>query len=165
MVGDLAYLRRILRRPLERFRQLLECQPVQIGHIAHAAVEVFRSLHEARFPIEEMRVIDAPELDLPPTGDGNVTSALVCRPARGSTTWSEHAYGRAIDVNPFQNPYQKGDVVLPELATSYLDRSYVRPGMILPGDAVTAAFAAQGWQWGGDWTSSKDLMHFSPSGR
>ncbi len=132
---------------------------------ADDVVEVFRTLHQARFPIEEMRVIDAPELDLPPTGDGNVTSAFVCRPARGSTTWSEHASGRAIDVNPFQNPYQKGDVVLPELATSYLDRSNVRPGMILPGDAVTAAFDAQGWQWGGDWTSSKDLMHFSPSGR
>ena len=81
---------------------------------ADDAVEVFRALHQARFPIEEMRVIDAPELDLPPTGDGNVTSAFVCRPTRGSSTWSEHAYGRAIDVNPFQNPYQKGDVVLPE---------------------------------------------------
>ena len=92
-----------------------------------------------------------------------MTSALVCRPARGSSTWSEHAYGRAIDVNPFQNPYQKGDVVLPELATSYLDRSYVRPGMILPADAVITAFGAQGWLWGGDWSSPKDLMHFSPS--
>ena len=65
--------------------------------------------------------------------------------------WSEHAYGRAIDINPFHNPYERGDVVLPELASAYLDRGNVRPGMIVAGDAVTQAFAAIGWGWGGEW--------------
>ncbi len=128
-------------------------------------VEVFRRLHAARFPLEEVRLIGADELSLPPTGDGNVTSAFVCRPSVGSSRWSEHAYGRAIDINPFHNPYVKGDLVLPELAGAYVDRSDVRPGMVLPEGVVAEAFAAIGWAWGGTWTTSVDWMHFSTTGR
>ena len=105
------------------------------------------------------------ELDAPPTGDGNNTSAFVCRPARLSTQWSEHAYGLAIDVNPFHNPYVRDDLVLPELALSYRNRAWERPGMIVAGDVVTQAFAKIDWGWGGDWTSAKDWMHFSRSDR
>ena len=134
--------------------------------VAADVVSVFAALHAARFPLEEVRVIAAEELDAPPTGDGNVTSAFVCRPTVGGTRWSEHASGRAIDLNPFHNPYVRGDLVIPELAGSYVDRSDVRPGMIVPGDIVTGAFAAIGWGWGGDWTGrATDPMHFSVSGR
>ncbi|HEX2405366.1 MAG TPA: M15 family metallopeptidase, partial [Acidimicrobiia bacterium] len=132
---------------------------------AEDMVEVFRKLHEMRFPIEQMRVESLSDLERPPTGDGNETSSFVCRAATGSTGWSMHAYGLAIDVNTFQNPYVKGDLVLPELASAYLDRSDVRPGMILPGDPVVEAFAAMGWEWGGDWNTLKDYMHFSSNGR
>ncbi len=133
---------------------------------AEGFVEVFRRLHESRFPIEEMRVVTADEIDAPPTGDGNNTSVFACRPATGSTTtWSQHAYGRAIDINPFINPYLKGDIVLPELASVYLDRADVRPGMIVAGDVVTKAFADIGWGWGGNWNSLKDWQHFSANGR
>ena len=132
---------------------------------ADAIVEVFRAVDAARYPIEEMRVVAAPELDLPPTGDGNNTTAFVCRPVRGSTSWSEHAYGLAVDVNPFLNPYVKGDLLLPELASAYTDRSRTEPGVLHDGDAVVEAFAAIGWEWGGDWSSLKDFQHFSANGR
>ena len=128
-------------------------------------VEVFRRLYRSRFPIEEMRVVAPPEVDLPPTGDGNNTTAFVCRPSRGSTSWSQHAYGLAVDVNPFHNPYVKGDVVLPELASAYTDRERHRPGMHLPGGESVRAFRTIGWEWGGDWDSPKDPMHFSANGR
>jgi len=131
---------------------------------ADAVTRVFRSLYDARFPIEEMRVVDAPELDAPPTGDGNNTTAFVCRAAVGQTRWSAHALGLAIDVNPFNNPYIRDDLVLPELASSYVDRSRVRPGMIQPGDAAIRAFAAIGWKWGGEWSTPLDLQHFSATG-
>lgn len=127
-------------------------------------VQVFRRLHDARFPIEEMRITRADELDAHPTGDGNNTGSFVCRPSRGTTSWSDHAYGRAVDINPFHNPYVKGDVVLPELASAYTDRLVERPGMILDGDVVTTSFADIGWGWGGNWRSSTDTMHFSASG-
>ena len=126
-----------------------------------AVVAGFRLLHERRFPIEEMRVVRADELDLPPTGDGNNTSAFVCRPSVGSSSWSQHAYGRAVDINPFHNPYVRGDVVIPELASSYVARPDL-PGVLTAADIV--AFEDAGWSWGGRWRSSKDWMHLSASG-
>ncbi|MEV4144007.1 M15 family metallopeptidase [Amycolatopsis sp. NPDC049691] len=131
---------------------------------AAGITKVFGQLFAAHFPLEEMRVTSPAELTAPPTGDGNSTSAFVCRPARGQTTWSAHAYGLAVDVNPFCNPYSQGDLVLPELASAYLDRANRRPGMVLAGDATVRAFAAIGWTWGGAWTSPKDRMHFTATG-
>jgi hypothetical protein len=133
--------------------------------VADDVVTVFRRLYAASYPIEEMRLPTTADLDAPPTGDGNNTAAYVCRNTRGTTTLSAHAYGLAIDVNPFLNPYRKGDLVLPELASAYLDRSWRRPGMVLRGGVVTRAFAAVGWTWGGDFSSVSDLMHFSANGR
>jgi hypothetical protein len=131
---------------------------------AHGLVTVFDRLFAQRYPIERMRVTSAAELHAAPTGDDNTTAVFACRPVRGHTSWSQHAYGQAVDVNPFQNPYHKGTVVLPELATSYLDRGNVRPGMILAHGPVVKAFAAIGWKWGGDYHSLRDFMHFSANG-
>ncbi len=131
---------------------------------ADQVVEVFRTLYLSKFPIEQMRIIRAEEIDAPPTGDWNDTTSFVCRPAVGSSSWSQHAYGLAIDINPFHNPYSKGDLVLPELASAYVDRADVRPGMIQSGDVVVSAFADMGWVWGGYWNTLKDWMHFSASG-
>jgi hypothetical protein len=131
---------------------------------AKPLVQVFHQLYDARFPIEEMRITPKSEQDVPPTGDGNDTGSFNCRPVRGAATYSQHAYGLAVDVNPFQNPYLKGDLVLPELASAYRQRSWHRPGMILPDGPVVRAFAAIGWGWGGSWHSLKDLQHFSANG-
>lgn len=128
-------------------------------------VSVFRRLFAASYPIEEMRLPTTADLDAPPTGDGNNTAGLVCRASRGTTTWSAHAYGLAIDVNPFLNPYSKGDLVLPERASAYLDRTRTQPGIIHAGDLVVREFARIGWSWGGAWSSLKDYQHFTATGR
>ncbi len=133
--------------------------------VADDLVAVFRELYRERFPIEEMRITRLAELDAPPTGDGNNTGAFACRATTGGTSYSQHAYGLAIDVNPFQNPYLKDQQVLPELASSYLARNRVRPGMITPDGPVVRAFASVGWPWGGGWQSLKDYQHFSRNGR
>jgi hypothetical protein len=133
--------------------------------VAQDVVGVFRRLHATGFPLEEVRVVGREELDAPPTGDGNTTTAFVCRPVTGGTAWSQHAYGLAVDVNPFHNPYLKGDLVVPELASAYADRTRAAPGMVVAGDAVTSAFAEIGWGWGGTWRSARDYMHFSSTGR
>lgn len=134
--------------------------------VADDVVEVFHELYDARFPIEEMRVVSLADLQGPATGDGNGSGAFSCRKIVGSvSTWSQHSYGLAIDINPFQNPYVKGEVIIPELAGSYLDREWERPGMIERGDIVVRAFARIGWTWGGTWSSPKDYMHFSLTGR
>jgi hypothetical protein len=133
--------------------------------VAAQVVTVFQQLYTVGWPIEEMRVTSLAELNARPTGDGNNTSAFVCRPVRGSTTWSQHAYGLAIDLNPFHNPYVKGRTVLPELASYYTDRSRRLAGMNLPGSPPVVAFQSIGWGWGGSFSSKKDWMHFSSNGR
>jgi D-alanyl-D-alanine carboxypeptidase-like protein len=132
--------------------------------VAEDIVGVFEKLYEARFPIEEMRVVRRDEVHAAPTGDTNVTSSFECRQVTLGDTWSQHSYGLAIDINPFHNPYLRGDIVAPELASSYVDRTWVRPGMVLEGDVVTQAFDALGWGWGGRWNSLRDWMHFSQNG-
>lgn len=133
--------------------------------VAEEVVEIFRRLFEAGFPIEEMRLVTDADLQAPPTGDGNNTAGYVCRAVRGGSRPSAHALGLAIDVNPFLNPYVRDDLVLPELASAYVDRTNVRPGMILEGDVVVQAFDDFGWTWGGRWNDPVDTMHFSRNGR
>lgn len=135
------------------------------GSAAQDLVAVFRQLYRARFPIESMGIARKEDLDAPPTGDGNVTESFACRPVRGGTTYSQHAYGLAVDLDPFQNPYHRNDAVLPELASAYLARDWLRPGMITPDGPVVRAFASIGWEWGGSWSTLKDYQHFSLTGR
>jgi hypothetical protein len=134
------------------------------AEVAEDVAAVFGELFAAGFPIEEMRVVEPAELTAPPTGDDNNTTAFVCRPAVGLTRWSAHSLGLAVDVNPFHNPYSKGDLVLPELASAYLDRERDLPGMIFDGGPVVTAFERIGWTWGGRWTSPVDRHHFSRTG-
>lgn len=128
----------------------------------------FRRLYALNFPIRHMRFDDAYGRGRQPS---DVTASFYCRRAVPSpcnpgrrTGWSMHAYGLAIDINPFHNPYLRDGIVGPELAEAYTDRTWKRPGMIFEGDAVVDAFDAIGWGWGGRWNSLKDWMHFSLSG-
>lgn len=132
--------------------------------VADDVVGVFRQLFEASFPIEEMRLVTDADVAAPPTGDGNNTAAFICRVVRGGTRFSAHASGLAVDINPFHNPYTRDDLVLPELASAYVDRSNARPGMIFDGDVVVRAFEGIGWTWGGRWSDPTDTMHFSATG-
>ncbi|MCW2778688.1 MAG: hypothetical protein JWN17_2413 [Frankiales bacterium] len=138
---------------------------VVAARVAGDVVGVFHRLWSAGFPIEELRLPTTADVDAAPTGDGNLTAGYACRAARGQRRFSSHAYGIAVDLDPFQNPEVKRDLVLPELASAYVDRRDVRPGMVVAGGPAVAAFRAIGWTWGGTWTSSKDWMHFSADGR
>lgn len=138
-----------------------------IIHADHAqdVTEVFRKIYDARFPIEEMRVISRAERDGPPTGDHNITSGYTCRQIVGAVErWSQHSMGLAIDVNPFHNPFYRGSELYPELSESYKDRSWERVGMIEESSVVYDAFKEIGWKWGGHWSGREDWMHFSAHG-
>ena len=126
---------------------------------------VFRVLFEARFPIERMRLVDVYGADDDRSMAANNTSAFNCRTVEGSSSWSEHAYGRAIDINPVQNPAVQDGRVSPPAGSRYLDRSRRVKGLIRANDVVVRTFAEIGWGWGGYWTSLKDYQHFSASGR
>jgi hypothetical protein len=131
-----------------------------------AVAEIFRRLYEIRYPIQSVIPIgDLPVGIEDSDPNYNNTSGLHCRRAVGSTRWSEHAKGLAIDINTLQNPFVTSNTLWPANSGKYRDRSLGEPGMILSGDAVVDAFADKGWLWGGYWDSIKDYQHFSVSGR
>jgi D-alanyl-D-alanine carboxypeptidase-like protein len=132
---------------------------------AYRMRRVMRKLFDARFPIRRMRLVDRYGANDRRSMNANNTSAFNCRFVAGTTRWSEHAYGRAIDINPIQNPYVSGGVASPAAGQAYVDRSQRRKGMIHAGGRVVRAFAGVGWEWGGYWSSPKDYQHFSRTGR
>lgn len=144
-----------------------EHQGELVVHADHAndVVAVFEELFRARFPIRRMRLVDDYGGDDDASMAANNSSAFNCRRAQGSSSWSEHAFGRAIDLNPVENPYVRGTTVLPPAGEPFVDRTRDEPGMVHPGGPVTRAFAAVGWEWGGDWRTLKDWQHFSATGR
>ena len=129
------------------------------------AVQALHALYDARFPIRRMVLVDRYGADDDRSMAADNTSAFNCRLVEHSTSWSQHAYGCAIDINPLENPYIVGGQVLPPAGRPFTDRSLRRKGMIHGDDAVVRAFAAVGWRWGGSWTSPKDYQHFSANGR
>jgi hypothetical protein len=132
---------------------------------ARPVVRAFRELFRARFRIERMELVDAYDGDDERSMAANNTSAFNCRGVPGSTAWSEHAYGRAIDINPIQNPEVRNGEVSPATGRAFVDRPRAARGMVLAGGPVVGAFAAIGWGWGGDWRSLRDYQHFSANGR
>lgn len=142
-----------------------EGQLVVAADVVDQIVAVFDGLFTARYPVQRMEPISAFGGDDQASMAANNTSAFNCRTVAGTDRLSEHAFGRAIDVNPLLNPYVRGGTVDPPSGARYADRTRTDPGIIHDGDAVVAAFAAQGWQWGGHWQNGQDHQHFSPSGR
>jgi hypothetical protein len=131
---------------------------------ADEILDVFERLYRRGFAVRRVRLVDRYGADDRASMRHDNTSAFNCRYVAGTTTWSQHAYGRAIDLNPVENPYVSGSRVSPRRGRAFLDRSDVRPGMVVRGDAAWRAFRRIGWGWGGSWASSKDYQHFSANG-
>jgi len=132
---------------------------------ARDMVRVLRRLFRHRFPIREMRLVDAYGADDRRSMAADNTSAFNCRYVSGTSRWSEHAYGRAIDLNPVENPYTDGaGYFSPPAGARFGDRSQRAKGLVHRGGNVVRAFAAIGWEWGGDWSWPKDYQHFSLTG-
>jgi hypothetical protein len=128
-------------------------------------VTVFRRLYAARFPIRRMVSASVYRGSDDASMAADNTSAFNCRFVEGTRSWSMHAYGEAIDVNPIENPYVRGSTVSPPAGRRYLDRTRYRPGFAVEGAVLVKAFDAVGWKWGGRWTGLKDYQHFSTTGR
>jgi hypothetical protein len=129
-------------------------------------VRVFKKLYGARYPIRRMELVDKYKGSDFDSIEADNTSAFNCRNATGSSSWSQHAYGLAVDVNPCENPYvtASGRVAHKD-CVKFRNRSRRDPGVIHEGDKVFRAFASIGWGWGGNWSGARDYQHFSSSGR
>ncbi len=134
--------------------------------VAADMLRTMRVLYRLHYPIRQMRLVDAYGGDDHRSMAADNTSAFNCRFVAGSGgVWSEHAYGRAIDVNPIENPYvTESGYVSPPAGAPYMDRSIRAHGLIHRGGSVVDAFAAVGWEWGGNWSWPRDYQHFSATG-
>ncbi|GGO77839.1 M15 family metallopeptidase [Nonomuraea cavernae] len=125
----------------------------------------FRKLYDMRFPIRQMRLVDVYKGDDFDSIEADNTSAFNCRKATGSGNWSNHAYGKAVDINPRENPYVTASGgTAHQNAEQFTKRPMKGKGVINPGDKVVRAFASVGWEWGGYWSGIKDYQHFSKGG-
>lgn len=125
----------------------------------------FTDLYNNRFPIRRMRIVDDYGASDYRSIEADNTSAFNCRRATGATRWSQHAYGRAVDVNTIENPYVYANGTTTHAASRpYLDRANHRKGMAYINGALVKAFNKPGWGWGGSWPGPTDYQHFSANG-
>jgi hypothetical protein len=127
--------------------------------LATRAVALFRRLWQIGFPIRQLRLVD----DYGASDDASMaadnSSAFNFRVVAGTQFLSQHALGRAIDLNPVENPWRRPDRILPDAGRVFADRRAIRPGMIVRPGPVVAALDELGWEWGGDWRHAFDDHH------
>ena len=133
--------------------------------IAQDFVEIFYELYLAEYRIEKITLIENYDGDDTASMLDNNTSCFNFRPVEGSDRLSKHAYGLAIDINPFYNPYitytaEGGQTVSPEGSEPYADRTQSFPYKIDTSDLCYRLFTEHGFIWGGNWNSCKDYQHF-----
>jgi D-alanyl-D-alanine carboxypeptidase len=127
--------------------------------LAARTVALFRRLWRLGFPIRQLRLVD----DFAASDDASMaadnSSAFNFRVVAGTSALSQHALGRAIDINPLENPWRRPDRILPPAGVAFADRTVIRPGMIVRPGPVVTSFDEQGWEWGGDWRHAFDDHH------
>ena len=134
--------------------------------IAEDLTEIFHELYKADYRIERIRLIDEYNADDNLSMEDNNTSSFCYRVVENTTRLSNHAYGMAIDINPFYNPYvvynSEGTRITPVGSEIYADRSdaVMNPYRIDKNDLAYKLFKEHGFTWGGDWNSCKDYQHF-----
>jgi len=129
--------------------------------VADEVLQIFARLFALRFPIERMQRVDAFGGNDEASMAANNSSAFNFRRIQGSHVLSHHARGLAIDLNPVQNPWVRGDRVDPPDGRAYLERTHLRAGMIADPGPILDTFHAFGWHWGGHFPDMQDYHHFS----
>jgi poly-gamma-glutamate synthesis protein (capsule biosynthesis protein) len=127
--------------------------------LAARTVALFRRLWQLGFPIRQLRLVD----DFAASDDASMaadnSSAFNFRVIDGTDVLSQHALGRAIDLNPVENPWRRPDRLVPAAGQAFADRRVIRPGMFVRPGPVLAALDELGWEWGGDWRHAFDDHH------
>ncbi|MGE5364372.1 MAG: M15 family metallopeptidase [Bacteroidota bacterium] len=118
--------------------------------------EVFEIMLEEKFPIARVIPVQRYDWSDELSMKDNNTSAFNYRRVKGTRIMSKHSYGRAIDINPQQNPFFKRGKYSPAGAVYRKDQ----PGTLTAGSRIVKEFKKRGWRWGGEWRSSKDYQHF-----
>lgn len=129
--------------------------------LAAETVKIFSALYQNKFPIQSMKLIETFNGNDAVSMAENNTSAFNCREVTGQPgIFSQHSYGRAIDINPLFNPYVKGEEILPVSNLVFVDRNIALPGKINKKSVIYQIFIKYNWDWGGNWLDLQDYQHF-----
>ena len=137
------------------------------AEVSEEVIKIFETLYDAGYPINKMKLISDYKGSDWQSIEADNTSAFNCRKATGSKNYSKHSYGKAIDINPIENPYIfRSGKSSHKASTPYLKRkrtseSPSQKAMLLSNDKAVQIFKKYGWEWGGDWNGVKDYQHFS----
>ena len=135
--------------------------------VAHEVTKIFEALYEIGYPVRKMKLVSDYKGNDWQSIESDNTSAFNCRSATGSKKWSKHSYGKAIDINPIENPYiARSGRISHKASLVYRKRvhknsTYADKAVLLKNDKATKVFEKYGWKWGGDWSGVKDYQHFS----
>lgn len=122
----------------------------------------FKEALNEKFPIHSVIPVSAPKFrknnrwddDLSMAADNS--SGFNYRAKTGGGSLSNHAYGRAIDIDTFENPYIKGTLILPPGANYNPNAA----GVFTFDHPLVKLMQKLGWDWGGNWMNLKDYQHF-----
>ena len=136
--------------------------------VATDTLYLFEDLYNINYAIHKMQLVSDYSGNDWQSIESDNTSAFNCRPVSGKKNkWSNHAYGKAIDINPIANPYiSKTGYISHKASYKYKQRrhldinNFADRALLLPSDPATKVFKQHGWKWGGDWKSMKDYQHF-----
>ncbi len=122
--------------------------------------EIFTALYEASFPIAKMEPVEGYGGDVLRSLRANNTSAFNCRKSgqiNAPVGDSPHANGRAIDINPVQNPWRDPRCDCWEPSAKFASAKE-GPGVIRKGSLPVRLFKERGWIWQN--IKVPDYMHF-----
>ncbi|MFE5602614.1 M15 family metallopeptidase [Streptomyces coelicoflavus] len=127
---------------------------------ADTVVRVFSRLFDAEFPIRSMKPLEEYGGDNTASLAADNTAAFNCRrldQINAPAMESPHANGRAVDINPVENPWQDLRCTCWKPSARYSARTQGK-GKVLEGGVVWRAFVEEGWVWQN--IDVPDYMHF-----
>ena len=163
-LNDLRYLR--VRHINFRGQELMG-ELIVHKDVSDEVRKIFEALYAAGYPVRKMKLVSDYRGNDWHSIEADNTSAFNCRKATGSKKWSKHSYGKAIDINPIENPYiARSGHISHKASLVYSKRvhqntTYADKALLLKHDKAVKIFKKYGWKWGGDWHGVKDYQHFS----
>jgi len=134
--------------------------------VAKEVVTIFKFLYNIQYPIRKMQLVSNYKGSDFASIEADNTSAFNCRLVDGTNRWSKHSYGKAIDINPIENPYvsNSGHIAhkksLHYIKRVHRSKSAAQKAVIVKEDAIVKLFKSYGWRWGGNFKCCKDYQHF-----
>lgn len=118
--------------------------------------DLFKLLNSIRFPLRSVLPIAEFEWNDDRSMEADNSTGFNYREIAGKNRLSQHAFGKAIDLNPRENP------CITSMGISPIGAKYdpAKPGTIVENGPIVRFLEGRGWTWGGRWNSLKDYQHF-----